>query len=360
MSVHTQSSRLSSALALTLFSLVAAPQAVAGDALRPPVESQKDWLQLKSNELLRGEIKALYDDELEFDSDELDTVMIDWDDIKLLQSAGIVSIGFTDLSTRTGKLLIENGRSYLDGVEFNPAEIMTIIAGDQEEANYWSAKISLGANIRSGNTDQIDYSARAKTTRRTTESRFNADYLGNYTKNDGESTVNNHRVNSNFDWFISKQFYLRPIFAELYKDPFLNIDYKATVGAGVGYNLIDSKKTEWSVSGGPAYTYTRFEQVETGARESDGSSSLVLETVYDTELTSSVDFTTKYQLQYSSEEAGGYSHHAIASLAVELTDIFDLDLSFVWDHTGKPQAGANGIMPDKNDYQFIIGFGVDL
>lgn len=358
--VTSRSAKLYSALALSLGSLFAVPAAIAGDGIRPPAESQKDWLQLKSNELLRGEIKTLYDDKLEFDSDELDTVMIDWEDIKVLQSAGVVSIGFTDLSTRSGKLLIENGHSYLDGVEFNPGEIMTIIAGDQSEANYWSGKISLGANIRSGNTDQIDYSAMAKTTRRTTESRFNADYLGNYTKSDGQSTVNNHRVNSNFDWFISKQFYLRPIFAEMYKDPFLNIDYKATVGAGVGYNLIDTSKTEWSISGGPAYTYTQFDQVEQGARENDGSASVVLETVYDTELTSDIDFTTKYQLQYSSEDAGGYSHHAIASLAVELTDIFDLDLSFVWDHTAKPQPGSDGIMPEKNDYQFIVGFGIDL
>ncbi|MGI2260180.1 DUF481 domain-containing protein [Shewanella sp. GXUN23E] len=360
MSVVIHSRRLYTALALSVSTLMSLPGAQAETSIRPPAQSHKDWLKLKSNELLRGEIKTLYDDKLEFDSDELDTVMIDWEDVKLLQSAGTVSIGFTDLSTRSGKLLVEDGRSYLDGVEFDPGQIMTIIAGEQSEANYWSAKISLGANIRSGNTDQIDYSARAKTTRRTTESRFNADYLGNYTKSDGTSTVNNHRVNSNFDWFISKQFYVRPVFAELYKDPFLNIDYKATLGAGLGYNIIDSKKTEWSISGGPAYTYTRFDQVETGAKPHDGSASVVLETVFDTELSGDVDFTTKYQLQYSSEDSGGYSHHAIASLSVDLTDIFDLDLSVVWDHTGNPQAGSNGIMPDKNDYQFIIGFGIDL
>lgn len=319
-----------------------------------------DWLQLKSNEILKGEIKHLYDDKLEFESDNLDTVIIDWDDIKVLKSKGIVSIGLTDLTTRTGKLYIQDGQGYIDGIAFNTKEIMTIIEGQPKESNYWSGKISLGANLRKGNTDQIDYSANAKTTRRTTESRFNADYLGNYTKTEGENTVNNHRVNSNFDWFLSKQFYLRPVFGEYYKDPFLNLDYKLTLGSGIGYNIIDNAKTEWSISGGPAYTYTQFSEVEAGGDDSEGSASLVIDTVYDTELTSYIDFTAQYRLQYGSQDSGGYSHHAIATFAIELTDLFDLDLSMVWDRTNNPRANSDGTVPDANDYQFIVGVGIDF
>ncbi|WP_306302210.1 DUF481 domain-containing protein [Shewanella marina] len=167
--------------------------------------------------------------------------------------------------------------------------------------------MTLGANFRSGNTDQIDYSAISHNTRRTTESRFNLDYLGNYTKTDNQSTTNNHRINSNFDWFISKQFYLRPIFAEVYIDPFLNLDYKATLGSGLGYNIIDTSKTEWSISGGPAYTYSKYKQVEQDQRQSDGSASFVLETSYETEINKTIDFNTKYRGQFASSDAGGYS-----------------------------------------------------
>ncbi|GIU08667.1 MULTISPECIES: DUF481 domain-containing protein [unclassified Shewanella] len=335
-------------------------QSVTPADLYPPVDVKYDWLQLTSLELLKGEIKNLYDDKLEFESDELDTVYIDWEDVKVLQSSRLVSIGFTDLTTKTGRLLVENGKSYINGEEFDNSQIMTIIAGDQSEANYWSSKITLGANFRSGNTDQIDYSALAKTIRRTTESRFNLDYIGNYSKTDGENRINNHRINTNFDWFISKQFYLRPVFAEVYKDPFSNIAYRATLGSGLGYNIIDNSKTEWSISGGPAYTYTRFDEVAEGEKTDDGSAAMVIETVYDTEITSDIDFNTLYRIQYGNDKSGGYTHHAIATLEIELTSMFDLDLSVVWDRINNPQPDSSGFMPKQDDYQFIVGFGIDL
>ncbi|MFC1518343.1 DUF481 domain-containing protein [Pseudomonadota bacterium] len=330
------------------------------EQLAIPQDSKNDWLQLTSLELLKGEIKTLYDGKLEFDSDELNVVYIDWEDVKELQSAGIVSIGFTDLSTQSGRLLVKNGIGYLDGEAFDKSQILTIIAGLQSEENYWSSKISLGANLRSGNTKQIDYSAIAKTVRRTTESRLNLDYIGNYSKSDSEEKINNNRMNTNFDWFISKQFYLRPVFAEIYTDKFLNIDYKLTLGSGLGYTIIDNNKTEWNISGGPAYTYTKFDNVEAGEDTDSSSVTLVIETVYDTEITSDIDFVSSYRVQYGDDKSGGYTHHAIATIEVELTDIFDLDLSFIWDHINKPQAGSDGEIPKQDDYQFVVGFGIDI
>ncbi len=328
--------------------------------LYPPADASFDWIQLTSFELLKGEIKNLYDDKLEFESDQLDTLYIDWEDIKVLQSNGVVSVGFTDLSTKTGKLLVKDGKTFIGGDEFDRTKIMTIIAGEQTEANYWSSKISLGANLRSGNTSQVDYSAIANAQRRTTESRYNLDYLGNYSKTEGENNINNHRINTHFDWYLSKHFYLRPVFAEIYMDPIKNIQYKTTLGLGVGYDIIDTSKTEWSISGGPAYTYNKFDNVAVDQKESEGSAAMVIETVFDTEITSDIDFNTLYRLQYGNEISGGYTHHAVAGFSIELTDMFDLDLSFVWDHTNTPQPDANDTIPRQNDYQFIIGFGIDI
>ncbi|MEC4724743.1 hypothetical protein HWQ46_04170 [Shewanella sp. D64] len=63
-----------------------AAQQIVPAQLYPPADASYDWIQLTSFELLKGEIKNLYDDKLEFKSDELDTLYIDWEDIKVLQS----------------------------------------------------------------------------------------------------------------------------------------------------------------------------------------------------------------------------------------------------------------------------------
>lgn len=346
-------------MSVFLFNALPVSSAVAVNVTLPE-DPNNDWILLSSNELLKGKIKELYNEKLEFDSDELNTLMLDWTDIKALKSSAVVSIGFIDLSTKTGILELKNGKSYINGEEFVPAQIMTIIAGEQTEANYWSAKVSLGANLRSGNTKQFDYSANASIKRRTTESRFNVKYFGNYTRNEGINTVNNHRVNANFDWFLSKYFYLQPIFAEVYKDPFSNIKHKITVGSGIGYTIIDTSKTKWNINGGPAYTYTEFEQVEVNENTSEDSASVVMATKFTTAVTDDIDFKSQYQLQFADDKTGGYSHHAIAGLTMDLTDMFDLDLSFVWDHINSPTANSDGVIPKQNDYQFIVGFGITL
>ena len=38
----------------------------------PPMPDKFDWVQLKSGEWLKGEIKVMYEDSLEFDSEELE------------------------------------------------------------------------------------------------------------------------------------------------------------------------------------------------------------------------------------------------------------------------------------------------
>ncbi|MCH4296239.1 DUF481 domain-containing protein [Shewanella sp. 3B26] len=346
------------ATALSPLALATSPQ--VPNPFQITVDDSFDWLLLTSNELLKGELKNLYDDKLEFESDNLDTLYFDWEDVKALRSSGIVSVGMVDLSTQTGKLEIIDGKAYLDGRPFDRSQILTIIAGTQTEANYWSGKMSLGANLRSGNTDQIDYSATANIKRRTTESRLNSDYIGKYSKNDGENTVNNHRITGSFDWFISKQFYLRPVFIEYYKDPFLNIDTKLTLDAGLGYDIIDNSKTEWTIGGGPAYTYTRFSEVETGGSDTEGTAAFVLDTRFEHELTDDIDLNARYQLLYGNQDSGGYSHHALTGISIDLTDMFDLDVSLVWDRTNNPRANADGSIPKSDDYQLIIGIGIDL
>jgi len=43
-----------------------------------------------------------------------------------------------------------------------------------------------------------------------------------------------------------------------------------------------------------------------------------------------------------------------------LTDIFDFDISFVWDRTQDPQARSDGTVPKQNDYQVLFTLGVNI
>ncbi len=335
-------------------------QTLAPAELTLPKDDKYDWIQLSSLEMLKGTLNYLYEEKVEFKSKEFGTLSIDWEDILQLNTSHVVSVGLIDFTTQTGQLTLRNNQIEINNRQYPRSDVLTIITGNDSESNYWSTKITLGADFYSGNTDQVDYSAIAYTRRRTTESRFNTTYLGNYSRTDDEATINNHRLNSNFDWFISPKFYLRPIFGEVYKDPFLNYDYKITLGSGIGYNIIDTSKTEWKVSGGPAFVYTRFDEVEAGEDKYNSSPAAVLETDFDTKLTDIIDFNALYRIQYGSDDSGGYTHHVLTGFSINLTQYFDLDLSFVWDRVTDPQADSDGIIPKKDDFQFIVGLGISI
>src|SRR4029079_5102700 len=78
------------AMRITLFALVvllaaagvSAQTAPAPFQPAPPAPDAFDWIQLKSGEWLKGELIALYDGKLEFDSDELEKLTLDWDDVR--------------------------------------------------------------------------------------------------------------------------------------------------------------------------------------------------------------------------------------------------------------------------------------
>jgi len=85
----------------------------------------------------------------------------------------------------------------------------------------------------------------------------------------------------------------------------------------------------------------------------------VLATVFDKELTGWMDFVWLYSFQIVNEESGSYNHHMETRFETELTSMLDFDISWVWDRIEDPRANADGIVPKSDDTRFIIALGFD-
>lgn len=357
----------------------------AAEAYSPPepvIADEYDWMQLTSGEWLKGEIKALYNQVIEFDSDELDLLELDWEDVAQIRSGKEYTVGLiatqSAIDSALSVISLSGNQEYQGKIvitqedvvvidpateekqQFNREDLLTIAPSSASEIDHWTAKLSLGFNIRGGNTDQFEYSSKVDVKRRTANSRFTVNYLGKYTKTENTNTVNNHRVNASWDVFVARQFYVTPIFYEYFRDPFLNIDYQNTVGIGAGYQIIDTSVTEWDVSTGIAYKHTTFESVEAGRSRTSGSPSFVLQTNYETEMNTDTDFFVSYGLNILNEDSGQYTHHALTGFEFELTSVFDFDVTFIWDRIEKPTRAADGSLPKQDDYQIVFGLGIDF
>jgi putative salt-induced outer membrane protein YdiY len=328
-----------------------------------PTATDFDWVQLVSGEWLKGEIKGLFDDHLEFDSDKLDLLTLDWEDVKYVEthipgSAYIEGLGtvYGYFQINQNKIIVTNGG---EPKEYDRKKLVSFITGGQQESDYWSAKITFGLIFRSGNTDQIDYNAKANIKRQTSFSRSNLDYVGNISNTQNIETTNNHRLSATADRFLTRNFFWRPIFGEYYRDPFSNIDSRITVGTGAGYTLIDTSRTNWNITGGPGYQETRFVSVEPGEKIKETTPALVVTTNYDIELNKKLDFIYDYSITWVDNTSGGYTHHMVTTFESEIIGSFDLDVSFIWDHISKPTAADDGTVPLSDDYRLTVGISYD-
>jgi putative salt-induced outer membrane protein YdiY len=240
-------------------------------------------------------------------------------------------------------------------LEFRRADVLSLTAGAPKEINFWSMKVYFGLVVRQGNSDVREVNVQSNLQRRTLRNRISLDFIGNENTTDGEQVSNNQRATANWDHFINQRFFVRPVFGEYLRDPFQNIASRYTVGTGAGYQLMDTGKVDWEVSGGPAYQGTRFESVELGEDESDSTPALVLGTVASWDITQWLEFDGTYRLQVVNEQSGTYNHHLVASFEVDITKLIDFDVSWIWDRIQDPRPNDLGEIPEQDDFRTTVG-----
>lgn len=339
----------------------AAEQNKTWEELEPELNGY-DWVQTTSGEWLKGEIKSIYRESLTFDSDNLGIVTIDFEDIAKLLSKEPMDVGLDDGTMLHGMAAIENGQLIItnaDGkVAVKAEEIVSMLSGSSSEFDRWGIKVSLGFDIRDGNTKQYDFTSQANLVRQTTASRFNLDYIGTLTVVDYNTTTSeSQRINSNLDLFQTKRFYWRPMFLEYFSDKYQNIRHRATYGAGAGYDVIDTSKITWSLTGGPAVQSVEYVEVQPGEDKRNVSPALMVQSRYDHEINDAVDFVWNYNLYILNEESGRYTHHMIATIETEFIDDFTVDLSIIWDRVEKPAEREDGTTPLRDDTRLVFSVG---
>jgi hypothetical protein len=186
----------------------------AWDKFVPPPDDKFDWIQLTSGEWLKGELKFLYDFQVEFDSKKLDLLTFDLEDVKQIRTHKTQSISIEDRNLSDDLIVVEGIVTLVDNKvimtvgdetrEFKRNQIISIApAKDKKERDLWTADITLGANIRGGNTETVDTNLRANVKRLTATSRLVFDYIGNYSEADQIEISNNHRLSGYRDSFLS-------------------------------------------------------------------------------------------------------------------------------------------------------------
>jgi hypothetical protein len=346
---------------------VAAPDSTG--AWRPPPREPdpkraKDWLLLKSGEMLRGRIEYLRDEAVHFDSDELEDLKIDWDDVVGFGSPRQNTYRFGNANIVTGTAEMRGGVIRVDTgtevLEFPKSALYSMIEGELREIDYWSLDAGLGLTWRSGNSDQADLTTRVDLKRETALTRLLGSYESAYSEVHGDEITNNQRLTGYFAYFVTTRTSLAAPIVELYRDRVRNVDLRTTVAAGVGYDLVDRPRVDWNVLGGAGYQRTDFTAIEVGEPRTVEDGALLFKTSLELDLTADIDWDTSYQLVAVVTDWDRTSHHLASVFSFEVWGPLDLDVSFVWDRIEKPARDPDGDTPESDDLQLTVGIKVEL
>ena len=350
------------ALAGAIGLLVAMP-AFAADEFRPPTDGY-DWIQLTSGEWLKGEFIGLFNDEVDFDSEVLDDLIIDWEDVQQIVSAVEFGVSIDGGDMFTGTLRFDADRIIVSTAtgeqEIQRDDLIGISLSAEREIDRWEAKVSLGINARQGNTQFVEQNALASFERRTPISRATIDYVGSFNETEGVLVADNHRVTGVVDRLGRSKLFWRPINIQYYRDEFQNIRHQGTLATGLGYELWDTKKTDWYVYFSAGVNYLERVSVEPGQPESTKSPSYTVGTDFETDLTSWIEYLFTYRVSFLDDESGKRQHHLVTTLSTDLIRDIDFDVSLIWDRTELPQPASDGTIPEQDDYRLAIGIGFEF
>jgi len=336
------------------------------DRWEPPVPSSEtdDWIQLASGEWLRGELRILRDDNLEFRSQELDILDLDWDEVVVLRSPRILTYVFDERGSHSGTATMQGDTMVIQTERqerrLPRSDLISIIEGRPTEWNFWSAKLSVGFIGRAGNTDQRDLNSMVRIRRSAARSRVNLTYHGNLSKVNKVLTVNNHRAIATWSILISRGFFITPIAGGLYADEFQNVDLRASIAAGAGLFLVRKSGLEWFVQLVAGYQPTTFVSVLPGEEDTEKSAAIIPTTSLEMDITGSLDFALIYNSSITVPDTKGNIHHLFALLSYELTSLLDFDTSITWDRVLNPKPRADGTVPKRDDLRLFFGLGVDI
>jgi hypothetical protein len=329
-----------------------------------PPPDKFDWIQLTSNEWLKGDIKIFFEHQLEFDSDHFGVINIDFEDVKRLRAHSLQAIRIDDNEPIVGQLEVTETQVIVTvdqrSSTFERHRLVAVTDPVDREIDKWSGDVALGVNIRSGNTDLVESSLLAHAERRTLTSRLTLDYIGNINETERVEVANNHRFNGSYDLLSTRKLFWRPLSGQYYRDKFQNIDHQATIETGLGFNTIDNARTELLFAGGIGVNFLRNNSVAAGKDATNRSPAVSFTMDFETELTSWMDYVFSFQGRVVDQQSGTYQQHLLTRLSTDLIGNFDLDVSFVWDRIEDPQPRADGSIPEQDDYRLIIGLGYEF
>ncbi len=318
-----------------------------------------DEVYLVNGDRLTGTIKHLTDGKMVFESALAGTITVDLANIAGFQTDEPIEVHLQDgtvVKQRVEKAaegrfaLAEKGT--LKAQDIDVAEI-TAINPPPKPVPTWHGDITAGMTSTHGNTVTETVNLSVSLKKRTEKDRtlLTADYIrGEQEDPDtGEKvkTQDEWRMRGKYDYFFTKKMF-GYLDGRYEKDSIAELDRRVILGAGAGYQWVESDDFNFSTEAGLASFYERYED------QTDSSSHLSAQLGYhlDKKLNNKLAFINDLTYYPSLEKASDYFLTTTAELRASITEKMFASFKVVFDYDATPAENAG-----STDTKYIVGVG---
>jgi len=314
-----------------------------------------DLLWLKNGDRLSGKILSKTGEKLLFKSPYAGKIEINWQEVERFSTEKPLIFVLGDENRLVGKAVaVEAGGisivagAVLKTAPLSPADIAAIHPRDyRESSTKVSGRINVGFAGNSGNTDTSSLHADGELVARTEVNRYTVGGALNWAKAADLETESNISVYSKYDHFLDKNWYLS-VNASFLKDRFKDLRLRSKFGAGVGYQIWESKKRNLSLECGASYVnqdyFSAPDEDYPGARWALHFDHFLFDSL--------TQFFHHHELNVGLENVKDLLFVSETGLRFPLKNNFNATMQFNYDYDNTPAEGKK-----RDDEAYMVNFG---
>jgi putative salt-induced outer membrane protein YdiY len=219
-----------------------------------------DQVVLDNGDRLTGTIKSLAAGKLVIDTKYAGAVSIDVQHVASVETESEMTVVLEDDTRLYGRLSGNAHSLELPGAEkaVDLTRVSNVESGHVSGREWnFSGRFALGASSSNGNSDTRNLHFDTEGVARQGRNRYTLGGRGNYANSNDEDTDNNTVIYGQYDRFLTKKVYAYAN-TSFENNRFTDIYLRTTLGAGVGYQWLDTERTKLALEGGLSYVYTNY------------------------------------------------------------------------------------------------------